>query len=88
MLIENSKRVLEMIQSGNVKTDAPWMCFQCKTEGKGNYCPNCGGKRPPLLNIKCTSCGWVPQDERKTGKFCPDCGKAITMEDVTIPNLK
>ena len=36
--------------------------------GLGNFCPNCGGRRPAPATWTC-SCGTV-----NTGKFCPNCG--------------
>lgn len=44
-----------------------WRC-SCGTMVTGNFCPECGAKRPKAQNWKC-SCGAV-----NTGKFCPNCG--------------
>ena len=44
-----------------------WKC-SCGTEVSGNFCPECGAKRPEA-GWKC-SCGTVNK-----GKFCTECGK-------------
>ena len=45
-----------------------WTCT-CGTVNSGNFCTNCGGKKPaPAGTWKC-SCGATV-----TGKFCPECG--------------
>ncbi len=43
-----------------------WTCT-CGTAAKGNFCPECGAKRP-VIGWTC-SCGSVNK-----GKFCPECG--------------
>ena len=45
-----------------------WTCA-CGAVNTGNFCPNCGAKRPDNGPWTC-SCGSV-----NTGKFCPNCGK-------------
>ena len=45
-----------------------WTCA-CGAVNTGNFCPNCGAKRPDNGPWTC-SCGAV-----NTGKFCPNCGK-------------
>ena len=45
-----------------------WKCA-CGATATGNFCPNCGGKKPaPAGSWKC-SCG-----NDVTGNFCPNCG--------------
>ena len=44
-----------------------WHCSQCGTEATGNFCPECGAKKPEN-GWKC-SCGAVNK-----GKFCTQCG--------------
>ena len=47
-----------------------WKCA-CGATVSGNFCPNCGAKKPapaPADGWKC-SCGTTA-----TGKFCPECG--------------
>lgn len=53
-----------------------WNC-QCGTQVSGNFCPNCGSKKPEpqpqpqagAAGWQCTQCGTVNQ-----GKFCMNCG--------------
>ena len=45
-----------------------WTC-SCGAVNTGNFCPNCGAKRPDNGPWTC-SCG-----SANTGKFCPNCGK-------------
>ena len=50
-----------------------WKCA-CGTTVEGNFCPNCGSKKPtPETGWTC-ACG-----ARSTGKFCPECGAAKPM---------
>ncbi len=44
-----------------------WTCPSCRTKASGNFCPECGAKKPEA-GWKC-SCGTVNQ-----GKFCSNCG--------------
>lgn len=45
-----------------------WKC-SCSTTVTGNFCPNCGNKKPaPVSSWKC-SCG-----NEATGNFCSNCG--------------
>ena len=52
---------------------AGWTCA-CGQDGiTGNFCPNCGGKKPepkPAAESWQCACGATA-----TGKFCPECGK-------------
>ena len=58
-------------QQAQAQPQAPvdgWKC-SCGNTATGNFCPNCGGKKPaPQGSWKC-SCGSVNQ-----GKFCMNCG--------------
>ncbi|MBQ8738933.1 MAG: SPFH domain-containing protein [Clostridia bacterium] len=44
-----------------------WTCF-CGHQNTGNFCIECGAKKPDQVGWKC-SCGAVNK-----GKFCPECG--------------
>ncbi len=54
-----------------------WTC-SCGTVNTGKFCQNCGNKRPePVRNVKCSKCGWEPEDPTRVPKFCPECGNAF-----------
>ena len=57
-----------------------WTC-KCGTVVNGNFCPNCGAKKPepkPAGGWTCPKCGATA-----TGKFCPECGTAKPVDDGT-----
>ena len=45
-----------------------WTCPQCGKQATGNFCPECGTKKPDN-GWTCPSCGKVNK-----GKFCAECG--------------
>ena len=45
-----------------------WTC-ECGTVNEGNFCQNCGAKKPAPAGSWTCSCGAV-----NTGNFCPNCG--------------
>ena len=48
-----------------------WTCPKCGTVATGNFCPDCGERKPaPAASWTCPKCGSV-----NTGKFCSDCGE-------------
>ena len=54
------------------KADNTWECPNCKKTVSGNYCPECGTKRPEAPAKKfCKECG---KELDKNAKFCPECG--------------
>ena len=60
-----------------------WTCPECGQSNKGNFCTNCGTKRPagaPLY--RCDKCGWEPADPTHPPKFCPECGDPFTADDI------
>ena len=62
--------------------DGAWTCPSCgKTGISGNFCPECGTKKPADANgWTCPSCGTVNK-----GKFCVECG---TKKPVGLPLYK
>ncbi len=56
-----------------------WTC-SCGTVNTGNFCSNCGSKKPGGM-IKCDKCGWSTTDLANAPKFCPNCGDPITDAD-------
>jgi membrane protease subunit (stomatin/prohibitin family) len=60
------------------QTADSWKCA-CGATVTGNFCPQCGAKKPapaPADGWKCPKCGATA-----TGKFCPECGTAKPAED-------
>lgn len=54
-----------------------WRC-SCGSLNKGNFCANCGQKRPAMPQIKfCPNCGYHFSDLNETPKFCPNCGHKL-----------
>lgn len=51
-----------------------WQC-SCGNTVSGNFCSNCGGKKPVADGWKC-SCGATA-----TGKFCSECGSPKPVDD-------
>ena len=59
---------------GQAPAQGGWTC-QCGTVNQGNFCTNCGTKKPDgAPTYKCNKCGWVPSDPHNPPKFCPQCG--------------
>ena len=52
-----------------------WECPGCHNTVSGNFCPECGTKRPEAPAKKfCTNCG---KEVKDGAKFCPECGTKI-----------
>ena len=60
-----------------------WNCPRCNTLNTGNFCTQCGEKRPePAKRVKCAKCGWEPASSDQTPNFCPNCGDPIGPDDL------
>jgi membrane protease subunit (stomatin/prohibitin family) len=46
-----------------------WSCPACGSKNTGNFCQNCGAKKPEGGETWICACGTASQ-----GKFCPNCG--------------
>lgn len=53
-------------------TTETWECPNCKKQVNGNFCPDCGAKKPE--KAFCPNCG---KKVDKDTKFCPDCGTKL-----------
>ena len=53
-----------------------WKCPQCETIVTGNFCNNCGEKKPSE-EWECPNCGQIV-----TGNFCSNCGAAKTSDAI------
>ena len=67
----NTQNLYAMGQQQAAPPADSWQCA-CGSTVSGNFCPNCGGKKPapqPAAGAWKCSCGATP-----TGNFCPECG--------------
>ena len=52
-----------------------WECPNCKNHAEGNFCTNCGTKKPEEQKEKfCSKCG---AKLTVGAKFCPECGEKV-----------
>lgn len=53
-----------------------WECPNCHQENAGNFCANCGTKKPDHPAVRyCANCGTkLPEG----AKFCPNCGQKVS----------
>lgn len=52
-----------------------WTCT-CGTVNAGNFCMNCGQKKPVSSPV-CSKCGWTDPGMQIKPKFCPNCGNPM-----------
>ncbi len=65
---------VESQKQANVKPEGGWFCPECGTGNQGNFCTNCGHKKPEIVTNSCRNCGYTPPDGTPEPKFCPECG--------------
>lgn len=58
--------------NNNSSTSDMWECLNCKKQVKGNFCPDCGQKKPE--KVFCSNCG---KKVENGAKFCPNCGNKL-----------
>lgn len=58
--------------TNNTTSTETWECSNCKKQVNGNFCPDCGAKKPE--KAFCPNCG---KKVDKDTKFCPDCGTKL-----------
>ncbi len=59
-----------------------WTCSACGTQNTGKFCCECGSPRPVAPRYRCNNCGWIPEDQSKPPKFCPECGDPFNKDDM------
>lgn len=74
MKAEEAKRAQETQAAPTQKPAGGWFCPDCGTANQGNFCTNCGHKKPENLTTSCRNCGYTPPEGADTPKFCPECG--------------
>ncbi len=57
-----------------------WICA-CGTTNTSRFCHECGSPKPAAPRYRCDKCGWVPEDQSKPPKFCPECGDRFDESD-------
>ncbi|MCR4611301.1 MAG: SPFH domain-containing protein [Lachnospiraceae bacterium] len=71
MQMQQQQMQQQQMQQQAAPAGNTWTC-SCGTQVSGNFCPNCGTKKPepaPAGNTWTCSCG-----TQVTGNFCPNCG--------------
>lgn len=62
-------------EQNNQKAVNTWECPNCKNQADGNFCTNCGTKRPEVQKAKfCGKCG---AKLAEGSKFCSECGEKV-----------
>lgn len=68
--------------SAKPANDGQWVCAACGAMNAGNFCTNCGAKKPePVKVFRCNKCGWTPEDPTNPPRFCPNCGDPFNEAD-------
>jgi hypothetical protein len=51
-----------------------WTCSHGHANNTGKFCAECGEPKP-AATLRCSACGYTPNDPSNPPKFCPECGK-------------
>ena len=62
------------VQENQAAINGGWECPNCKKVVNGNFCPECGTKKPEVTKKFCTNCG---KELDVNAKFCPECGNKV-----------
>lgn len=65
----NAQALFAMGQQNTAPAAGTWTCPTCGTANTGNFCPNCGTKKPVSGKWICPQCS-----TENTGNFCTNCG--------------
>ena len=72
---QNAQSANNMNQNPTASTEM-WKCQNCGSDNTGNFCFNCGEKKPErTTGAFCSNCGF--KFEGETPKFCPNCGNQV-----------
>lgn len=74
-----SQQIANNAEAQNTKventTDETWVCPVCGATVTGNFCQQCGAKKPEAPKKKfCPQCG---KEVSENDKFCPECGAKL-----------
>jgi len=73
---------IKAINSPPKPVQTGWKCI-CGTVNNGNFCTECGSKRPDRAPLyRCDKCGWEPSDPHDPPRFCPECGDSFDTNDI------
>lgn len=69
--------------AANNPAEDQWTCPKCGTKNTGNFCSNCGEKKPVAaaagkIEMRCSACHEIVDLSHGVPKFCPHCGKPFT----------
>jgi len=82
--IQNAEMEPKEMKSQSQRVE--WICTECGTLNWGNFCMNCGLKKPDLLQkARCAKCGWKPENQERLPRFCPECGNRFETDAETVP---
>ena len=68
--LKNAKDIYEL--NNEQPENDRWFCPECGTPNEGNFCVQCGTRRPVPVP-RCAKCGFTP-DRDNIPNFCPVCG--------------
>ena len=69
---------MQQMNNGMQQNAAPqggtWTCSHGHANNTGKFCAECGEPKP-AATLRCSACGYTPNDPSNPPKFCPECGK-------------
>ena len=68
---EEDSNTADLVDTPDEKTE-DWICPNCGSSNNGNFCEECGNKRPE--EKVCKKCGAKLEDDQK---YCEECGTKI-----------
>ena len=72
---EEAEKTVATEKTNTEVSDDSWICPTCNTSRIGNFCPECGAKKPEEpQKLFCSNCG---KEVSKDTNFCPNCGNKL-----------